>query len=50
MMMMFLRFFEAVIKRRLIIGKHHFTDSGLDDYLLKIQLNETQFYNILHEK
>lgn len=46
----FLRFFEAVIKRRLIIGKNHFTGLGLDDYLLKIQLNETQFYNILHEK
>lgn len=45
----FLRFFEAVIKRRLIIGMHHFTDLGLDDYLIKIQLNETQFYNILHE-
>ena len=45
----FSRFFESVIKRRLIIGKRHFTDLGLDDYLLKIQLNETQFYNILHE-
>ncbi|ERK07872.1 hypothetical protein L580_1936 [Serratia fonticola AU-P3(3)] len=45
----FLRFFEAVIKRRLIIGKNHFTDLGLDDYLLKIQLNETHFYDILHE-
>ncbi|WP_447881727.1 hypothetical protein [Serratia fonticola] len=45
----FSRFFEAVIKRRLIIGKDHFTDLGLDDYLSKIQLNETQFYNILHE-
>ncbi|WP_154666872.1 hypothetical protein [Chania multitudinisentens] len=46
----FLRFIEAVIKRRLIIGRHHFNDLGLDGYLLKIQLNETQFYNILHEK
>ncbi|WP_024527266.1 hypothetical protein [Serratia fonticola] len=45
----FLRFFEAVIKRRLIIGKHHFTDFGLDGYLSKIQLNETNFYNILNE-
>lgn len=45
----FLRFFEAVIKRRLIIGKDHFTDLGLDDYLSKIQLNETHFYNILNE-
>ncbi|NBJ33120.1 hypothetical protein GE191_05455 [Serratia fonticola] len=45
----FLRFFEAIIKRRLIIGKEHFTDLGLDDYLSKIQLNETHFYNILNE-
>ncbi|MFT2789726.1 hypothetical protein ACMV5I_06595 [Serratia sp. T13T92] len=45
----FFRFFEAIIKRGLIVGKHHFTDLGLDDYLRKIQLNETQFYNILHE-
>lgn len=37
----FSRFLEAVIKRRLIIGKHHFSELGLDDYLLKVQLNET---------
>jgi hypothetical protein len=43
-------FLEAVIKRRLIVGKNHFSDLGLDEYLLKIKLNETVFYNILSER
>ncbi|MBU9979211.1 hypothetical protein KTP48_10695 [Proteus mirabilis] len=47
---MFFHFFEAIIKRRLIIGKQHFYNLGLENYLIRIKLNETHFYNILSER
>lgn len=46
----FMSFLEAIIKRRLIVGKQHFEGLGLDDYLSRIKLNNTQFYNILSER
>lgn len=47
---LFFYFLEAVIKRRLIIGKEHFSGLNFESYLQRIKLNETQFYNILTER
>lgn len=47
---LFFCFLEAVIKRRLIIGKEHFSGLNFENYLQRIKLNETQFYNILTER
>ena len=46
----FFHLLEAVIKRRLIVSHHHFRNLGLEPYLRKVKVNESQFYDIVSER